>query len=977
MFLLLCIPVYAQLSIHAERGGDRDGSYNNIRQGTETFNFVTPSGSNNGTSTDLLVFDITGNGKNEVITQGPNGQVIVRDAKNPTGEISSIAFGELRSQPVACDVNNDGVLDYVAIHDLTNASLGQELVAYTLNPSASLEQIGSQLIKPNSTDKNFDIRCDRFFAKQGDARNYVLYVNHTKHLFISLLSGTGFTQTVVDVDPGLFTPSAVENEADVAFTPFKFGTGQLIISDDFSPSGSTALFIAGDRIYGRVSNGDEIAYDYEADVGTSYNLTSEHKTVQLMAGVLTSSGGVRDRLALLLSGDNKANQVATSDVLYILRFITGGFFTSDRIDFESIKSTGINANCTGSCLTDNVLSSAMARADLNNDGISDIAIMSFNSKVNDKGDLRCPVVHVLSTHNMSLLTQIRVRTSFYNGGPVLGDACGDMDQSDGFDFQPRISVADFDGDGVEDVVYTNVRSSDGSGTSIEFVNLSQGIFNFSRAVLYPATLIQDFNGTSVDSIMLRSPIAVDMNQDGRTDLVYSHPGLTSFLLSTVIETTADNFPFRVRFNNSKELESIQIIDVKFNDSRKVYTYAVACNINQDTVFSERFTFGYNFSNRNVSLDIRNGSGDLLSEKAIPDTALLTFEGITVDISNDTTRLLSLFKSGNKGAGGEITMTYDFIIRSANRSIQMLMFSDDSDLFDFILFNKTGANIEIREAGFSNRVIGTTTDSSLFYRLVITYRPIELFPPVPDLYGRETVLNGVLINNSVDSRTSLFPGENIRDTQIFVDDTEEGEFTIREITLREGESTEPEFIVFQNGQKDVISGVTVTSGGTGRESGDGFQVNSLFNFQFASICKYREEGEFIQRHYMTGAGNTSDYTNPVDLTVTVASDVSLEGQAGFMGEDLIVTEATEDLIDELFGNSGTVTKFLVFAVASFLIIGAIWVHVSPMLAVGVVPLILLVGFSLGLVQFWIVITLFIFASLSIVVMYRKFFGGAGS
>lgn len=915
LVLLLCLlpVVHASYSIYPELGSNEKFSGRYLDAATPsytTYRVVDAIAS----QTEPIAFDADLDGATEIFIP-VNGGVSIYEASDPTNSIGTIP-GTPAISPVACDIDGDGLLDYV---DVVTDGSSYSLVAGKFDADHNFVVFAQKAVTPTNSTGN--IVCGDLFAGTGDARFYALYVDQRKYVNAWTAAGTAFAGLNISLG------SSIEDEN--LYGNFSKGSHRVAFSETGGAFNMQTLFyFAGQNAY---------AYLPGAGAGTyaTVNITPYCSGPSGYCRSGVKMGSVQTYGGVLSSGSVAVyhfdNDLGSNDATVPARSFYNVVRPSLSFGVRSLVGTNFSIGPGATIITNPFegITSPTAFGLLRTSDSSD----SLFSIMYDTQTAQ-PVINsrtydvVVATTTGTVLNQTIFQLN--NSGQAFGKTAG-------------IFVADMNKDGYADIVQAKENSS--STYAIGYYSGITGYASFTSLTTI-ATSANLFGVTAQ---------AVDLNDDGSPDLIINSAvdGQTYVIMSGGGVSTNRPLPFSVTVptvgsnaSRQKITSSITLTD---------YAYSVSCNIAQaTTIWNEQFLPGYNFTLQNVSLNV------------VPGEQFLTYNGLQFTI-NATYPQFNLFKQANSGTNSvsRMRVLYDAPV---NSSMDILLFGTDTQLAGFFRVNKTGSAVMIYKVVFGADPINVAnaTLSSNALDLSLFFTPVHDING--DFFSVDITLNGVALGST---STAQFTGQNLASAQLFSNTA--GTLLLHQFGLFFASNPTPDYVQFANGQRSTIGGVTVTSPAPlAAITGDGFTVTPDFNDVFYSGCRYSSAGTYTQRHYLQRIGDVLDYLNYRDVTVTVVSTpVNGSTIAGNQQDEF--TTNLSSLADGLGLRDPASKLFFWFIISILVAIGLFLIHWMLGLT-GFVGM-LLIGAPLGFVPVWVLLIFVIICAAIGAMAYRSIASGA--
>ena len=543
--LVLVLPfVFADYSIMLEAGNDATNSYSPLGYGADTsYTKVTSIGSTSGSYTAPIVFDGNGDGTNEIFLYGGNNVINVLNGDDPTIEQSSVIVGDPIISGAACDIDNDGKLEYVGAFD--NGTMWF-LTYFNIGAGGSITQ-GDTTELDDITSVYGKIVCDDFFLSEGDTKNYALFVDTEKYLHYATITGGVWSHTVIDPD------GSAGHEDGAEFT---YGDNTVALMEKPGISEKVLIWIAGTYIHGYTPSGEEFSDDFSSklvDAGATNNNG-------IFSGVRQSPSG-NDKIFLVTSQVNTGSAFDTDVLLYKVTTNFGN--PKFALDNNIVIPWG------GSLTRNHHITAAIGAYD-NTGGTEDLII---RQETEGKQGSQGVNTRVYSGLDLALLNSTGGILSCVSSGNRV--------------FPNRLFYVDMNGDGNKDILTT---CAGGLGDVIFF--LEGDGFTQNTTIHTQATVSK------------LTPYPVDYNKDGFLDLIQYTPVETYFLQSSVTTTTEQNYPFSVALESqTEELEAFMDVTGEYENPDALFNYALVCSVSTKSVWNERFGLQYQFNNSGVSLNV--------------------------------------------------------------------------------------------------------------------------------------------------------------------------------------------------------------------------------------------------------------------------------------------------------------------------------------------------------------------------------------
>lgn len=920
IFLLLILCVHADYNFYDMIGNNNKYEATFSTDAATAYNAIQIPGAK-ATLTEPIAFDANNDGTTELFIE-QSQRVGVFEGNDVSTALGS--FGNTQGiSPVACDVDGDGKKDYVGIFNYNGTYvLG---AAKFISPGV-FDIFASMNVSPTSPYGN--LVCGPFYQAQGDTRNYVMWVDLQKYLWIQTVSGTGFTGVNKSVGLGTIVGNdAVTEEAQNNTGSFPRGTYRIAYSPTMDTRGNgVVFFIAGRFVYMEFSNGNEnnILVTPPGGAGGYAQSSANLGSIKLY-GPVDSSGK-----AVVVSWENDLGT---------------GTIDQPRAFYNVIRLGGFPFYQPSSSSFSVPLGTPFAVADTE---FNPSAFTRYNASGSSAESL---FIHLWEANTATghlgvgggqFSRFVRVSTD----GTILSTSTTSFPAAlvgSGDNKSTGIMMVDMNKDGYPD--YVTAKSSDGAHWDVGYYD---GSTSYASANF---THLQNVTTASNDVFQLPMQV-VDVNGDGAPDIIINpyNDDDTYVLLSSAFGGT-NTIGFTAALNNTNPFQSIQKITLAQNSTDFNYNYALICDLSETTLWNEQFLLGYNFTTQNVSFNWQ------------PPEQYLVYNGLQFTV-NATYSQFDLVKEGNTGVR-EISRFRLKYNAPTNSTVDLLLFASDFQITGYFRLNKTGTHLEISKVFFGNDPINVAnaTLSSNAVDLSLLLTPID--DVAGDFFGVNIAINGTEVGTT---STAQYTGRDLQNAEVFTDSP--GTIRVSQMGLFSTHNPTPGFVEFQNGQRITNNGVTIENPPPqARITGDGYGVIPDFNNIFYSVCDYSALGTYTQRHFIAATGTVGDYSNFHDLTVTITNT-----STNTQGQD---TTAATTGIAAFFGLSGIVSD-TVLAFGLWLLITLILSGLAFMghWILGVLTFIslLVLGVIIGWVPLWVGLVLVIIAAGLVAVAFRNLFAG---
>lgn len=914
--LLLLPSAHASYSIYPELGANEKYSGTFLAPVTSNYTTYTIT-SATGTYTEPIAFDMDLDGITELFFQ-TSGSIGVFEADSPNNAIGSIG-GELAISPVACDINNDGSLDFVAV--VTNGS-DYALVAADFDENHNVDIFASQTVTVTNATGN--IVCSPFYSSQGDTRNYAIYVDQYKTLNLWTADGTGFTGTNL-------TESSFG--ADDSVVSYSLGSHRIAESSTINPTGADSVFfMIGHYAVSYFGDGTFAKRNItpsSAGIG-GYSISNPS------LGAVQVYGGVNDAgPAIVYHFDND---------------LGSGVPDPARSFYSVVKlAHGIFGNPAPS-----MTASAFSIPSNGWTGIT--SPNGFGPGVStDSSDLLYSVLYQTNAGTPAMGTQNALLIQSSLSGSILSSVAILENQTGAFyNKTPGIFLADANNDRELDIIKV-VQTF----PNISTLGYYSGALDF--ATFTPIATLSNAVGSNLFMIV---PQMVDLNDDGSPDFIINGytSGETYVILSSggTVASTNRVLPFDVAILRTVSNDSVAQITAEAQPGIVgSYSYAVACSISAlRTIYNEAFRTGYNATTQNVTIDMLNG------------TYSYDYSGLNY-IINLSKSSFGFFKRGNEEYFGpaQFSMAYDV---DGDNAMNVILYSGANRLSDWYELNLTGTNLTVyhRNMGLPRVYLGSATVANQSIAFLVSYNPVTDLV-LGALYENATIsINGNIIATGV--TTYEYEDNLFQNAQVY-SSTNGTYVSFHNIGFVQTSNLFPAYLSFQNGVSQIIGGVEVVNTGDASPiSGNGFTVTRGLNNVFTSTCHYPAAGTYTQRHYLNRQSDVLDYLNYEDVTVIVSAfsgnttinagtDDNFEFSVGFLS------------LAEGLGFRSVGSKLLFwFLIALLVAVGLFLVH-WMLGMVGFVAM-MLIGAPLGFVPVWMLLIFVIICAGIGAAAYRQMASG---
>lgn len=879
-------------------GNDDTNSYQFRGTGSTTqYTKITSVGSGTGSFTSPIVFDANNDGRQEIFVFGGNDIINVLSGDSVDVEQASLEIGEPFMSPVACDIDADGKKEYVGVF---NNGTGDYLRYINFDANSAIS-LGDSYEVPNSVLRGKMV-CADFFSSEGDNANHVFFLDEDKYLYYAKVAGGSWSVTQTDSD------GSVSHETGASFT---HGDMDIALMEETGLGVPVIVWVSGTYIHGFTPDGDGFSENFNSEL-----VLTPTSNNRIFVGVRESPNGV-DKVVLVTSavGTNAASGFD------ILLYKTGSIFKTWSLD----ESEDFNP---GGSLTRNHHASTMISAYDNDAGTEDV-IIRYEIELKQGSD--GVGVVVLSGTDLSVLNS--------------SSSTAQCTSSTARSYPNHAYYVDMNGDGRRDIVSTCV---DGGGNDIIYY-LSGDSFT-TKTVFH--------NNTATNTKI--SPYPVNYNNDNHVDFIVSHASLTYFLQSSIVSTTAQNYPFSVELaNTTEELEAFMDITGLYENEDALFNYALVCSVQSNNIWNEDFGLQYQFNDTGVSLNV------------FPPEDLLTFDGIEHVLDGVNFTQFDLQKEHTEGVRDYMILGFGFT-EPLNRTYDLIGFGSDTRITEYWRLNKTGSNLTITKVVpfVGETVVGS---ASVGAQVLIEF---EHEPTSDGFTGQKYFNIDILVNNVTvvsDNSNIQFSGSDLKKVEVFTDTP--GSLSIQLLRLVETSDLEPGFTQFQNGVQITSGGFTTTVPSPAGSSiaSEGFIVYPGFNDEFSSSCEYDSVGTYRQRHYIAPPNTGFDYSNYKEILVTVSGVATVGG--GF-GEGALSSDPLVNKFRSFLDGFGFGSTFGVLLVWTLIVLALmIWASTYNVVA-GVAVLILgiIIGGIAGVYPVWFLLLLALVGVAAAVMLGRKVFVG---
>lgn len=363
---------------------------------------------------------------------------------------------------------------------------------------------------------------------------------------------------------------------------------------------------------------------------------------------------------------------------------------------------------------------------------------------------------------------------------------------------------------------------------------------------------------------------------------------------------ASDINFTVEYNSTENLAVTTKITTEENSSGLTYNYALACDLQIETLWNELFNNFYNFSTTNLTPNFPS-----------PQT-YLTFNGIEWANVIGVTQNFDILEEANQAYRDylEFNLRYQ---TNGNHSGDLIFYDETNNPTLWLVLNKTNNALTVNQFfpayGITNNLANfTLVGGNVILRLVFT-------PTVSAGTGEEYFSFTITESNNTGTQVSTshstnpdFGGMNIKNVELFVGNRFNGTTYYKAMSLARTNNPNPDYVLFQNGEREVIDGVTFEVPSIdGITAGDGFTLVPDYNNVWYSVCQYEDTEPKTQRHFIAPVNQGSNWDNYVDLVITpsqIQENTSEDTEGGLAGAGS--GDFATDIIPGLLCN--TVVKF---------------------------------------------------------------------
>lgn len=910
VFLLVTQTALAS-TIYTTQGVNNRGSGSQFGLGTEDVTVKSNLVTTDGTPHQPVVYDFDNDGKQEIVLYTGGNQTTFFDGNNPTIEQTSFLLGKPVRDSVACDADNDGKTEYVGVFNN-----GTSTFLTSINYDNGQASLGALLLVNESTEGNGAVRCSQFYSPQGDMRNYTIFVDDSRQLWIARASGSGWTWSVIDVQDAVTEEAGLGDEW--------YDRSDPIILRQADPLGQKVIaFVAGEKL---------ITY-YSNDLSGSLSFTSLRSRACSYHLLGQQYSSTTQRVILGFDLENDACIGGFGVDANVVQYQLGrNFFTNNpSIVFKKLKTINY-----GGAIDE--IYSAYAVGFWDDDSTEDVIIVGKKHGVTNFR------LTALEGQSFDILTSV-----------VKTDVCDGT-----VNYVERAFMVDMDGDTDLDVLTSCFNDTFGF-TDNEIIFWMDN--NASDVNVIGEFDLPGVSPPAIGANRPSTPVPVDANKDGLLDLIYqSHLGYAT-LMSSVLSSTQEDFPFSVFLKNTtSDLRANMNVRLEYDQQQASLLYTAVCSVETQPIWVENFNLAYNFSS---DVSVNN----------LQPTELLTFDGLDITIPwasptpgvNFTT--VDLVKDHSEGVRDIMVFEFGFL-EGGSREYDVIAYDSNDEITWWFILNKTGSNLAITKfVPFQGSVLvnGTIPLATSEVLLEMVHTPIVSTFDGKRYFEIDFIVNGVTVFS--ENSNIQFDGSNIKKVEVFTNDL--GQLLIKRLSLSRSTDLNPPFVSFQNGLIIEDDPFTIkTDSPQGEEIiRPGFTIFPGHNQDFSMVCQYEEAGTYTQRHYL------EDYTNfkEVVVTVTGVATGGVDGDAVFSGDELVKT--IDSFLLSLFGINSPLAKML-FWTALLIVVGFFTFPTHPILGVISVLFMMVIGALIGYFPVWIVVVLAIIAVAALTIGFRSIFVGGG-
>jgi hypothetical protein len=816
LLLVMCAGVVSATGYFPSMGGNNQVTSN--AQGTIPSNYTLDfsRGIIGGGYTESLVGDLDNDGTTETVAWSGNGTIAVFVGRDKALN-SEVGIGDAQSNPVLCDLRNDGTRQVVA---LTNYNGTTKIVVLDYTSSNGLT------ITSTSTTEGMkpfgNMICSNFYAGHNDPTHYVFWVDDLKFLHTMSLSGS----SIVDVSTNV--NGAVLAEATSTYN-FPAGSSSIIETDGFDTNGEKSIFFtAGTNLYKLASDGTSettsIPFGFYSNT---------YEALRLVGGV--NDGGQHTKVVVYQSGQlgNQNNSIAV--------FRETNTISGKTLSLQAISSTNGVVQSSGNNYPTMFAPSSQSLSLTNqNNGVTNIiSVLQMPSTTN--GFITTSPATFISTYNPANLS-LRQDSEHATGVSGSGD----------FTYVGSALQRSFTING-QDVVYVQQRNGN-------IVRSTQQSNYTDELLLFNTSMIQEANGYSHIT-----PVPADYNDFGVLGFVYVSNNNIEFFTTPNGASVGSGAPFNVTQLSSGGGGVVDKITVRGNGQNDQYRYTVACNIGTQNLIAQSFNHAFNFTNNTpyntpVTTNVQN-PGSYLTFNAW-DVPYNVYSGGTS---------IQFYSPPNAGDyRGTVLFTMLFNVNDST-SNNLAFYQADTTITDDLELTRNGNVMTVEDVvpGQGRVSLGNASIGAGMMNLSIAYVPRTDPVSLQKYYDRRISFNNQTLSLLT---TKAHLGTGFNNFQ-FADDidgffpNETKHFVLSSVNLQAGSFLYPDFITFTNGHTQ--DGETIPAPTTAVD-GQGFTILTGVDNAFFSSCGYPRAGTYVQRHYISPL-SVDDYTNYRDYQVTLNND----------------------------------------------------------------------------------------------------------
>lgn len=921
--ILFLIPIVnADYNNYVTYGND-NGLHRDILGNSGTsFVTISPNTANVGSFAEALSTDFDGDHITDIILPSSNNNIVLVEGDQPTTNADSKNVGNATITPVVCDFQGIGKKQYVGVFQNTS---GTSFITL-LNVSNRKMTVITQKIT-NNTNINGNILCTNFYAPNGDPKNYLFWLDTTKHLHTAYWSGTSIIESISDPESGV-------TKQTTGTYAFNQGSHTIALSQDFDDTRNTIAYTAGDYIIGMMSDTTTFSRNWQTDIGLSGNYQANSR-LHIFGDVHTGNGKTAFLIAPSTSFTGGGNNYATA-FLYE-EGVTPQFSLLNRLTHNNPYGGALN------------FESSFAIHDLNNDGRDDLYYQMSRGTTNN-------IINIYSMNNLSTNT------------PIMGGAILNTIDTNGF--PPRIYVT-----------Y--------AGDLISLYPQSGGLTNasiFTRSSNYTQRRNIGTLPTVSGNIYNYPPQPIDVNLNGNLDFIYTSPIGTTFYVDTATLITKTNLPFTATLinitkrtdGNNDFFDASFLVNTGFRPQNDIVNYGLLCDINTTVIYSERYApslipFQENINNITLFTD------SPLGENA---TTYFTNNGLYFVIDGGNTTFFDFNRFTGQNYRNPVVTHSIYFSSPGNIVFNVIMKDKDNIVADDIIINKTGTNVTFSRffGGVTTPLVTafTTTPSTIG-----TFAPDEVFaqfvyvPKIDTATGKQYFNVIMKMNYNV-----ILNADNANTSTILANTGELSSIEIFTNTVTNFSLKTTAMLIDPAAKPITLTSINTVSGVGTEFFGDGFTATPINETAFVAVCTYNFVNYYSQKHYV--GATTSDLTNSVITSIFPSDFPSVDykdflvstGFAPLNSSSLIIPPGGDNSITTFFTDLGVGDTSIAFVIWLLICIAVSGFAFALHPAFGILCFValMMLGVFIGMMPLWVIIIFVVIAGAIFVSVYRNITSG---